>query len=178
MQSWKTRSRKQVFEAAPYVRVSVETVELPDGAVVDDFFQVDLLPFALIVPVMDDGQILTLRQYKHGPRRISPTFPAGFVEVGEPPLAAAQRELLEETGCVSDDWQPMGSFVDNGNQRGSEGHYFLARSCQRVQDPASGDLEEMVEEYWTPGDLDAALRDGEFAITHQVAAWGLARLYL
>ncbi|MBE1284555.1 MAG: NUDIX domain-containing protein [Rhodobacteraceae bacterium] len=178
MQSWRTLSRRSLFQAAPYVSVSVETVELPDNRVVEDFYQVDLAPCALIVPVMADGRILMLRQYKHGPRRVSLTFPAGFVEDQEPGLCAAKRELLEETGCRAAEWVSMGSYVDNGNQRGCQGHFFLAKGCQRVQPPASGDLEEMVEELWTAENLDAAVRKGEFAITHQVAAWGLARLYL
>ncbi len=178
MPPWKTLSRRLAFSAEPYVSIFVETVELPGGQVIDDFYQVDLRSFAMIVPVMDDGRLLMLRQYKHGPRRDSITFPAGFIDPGEDPLDAAKRELLEETGCAAATWQPMGHFVDNGNQRGCHGHFFLATGCHRVQPPASGDLEEMQEELHTPADLDAAIRAGDFAITHMVAAWGLARLYM
>ncbi len=158
------------------MQVSCETVELPNGQVVDDFYNVDLRNFALIIPVMEDGRVLLLRQYKHGPRRVSVTFPAGFVEEGEPALDAAQRELLEETGCVARTWQPLGSFVDNGNQQGSTGHYFLAHGCRRIQEPESGDLEEMQEEFWTMDEIDKGLLSGAFAISHNVSGWGLARI--
>ncbi|MGR3759132.1 NUDIX hydrolase [Roseobacteraceae bacterium NS-SX3] len=178
MKPWKTLSRKTVFDAAPYVQVAVETVELPDGRVVEDFYQIEARDFALIVPVMEDGRILMLRQYKHGPRRVSLTFPAGYVEAGEDMQEAAARELLEETGCVAAGWQALGSFASAGNQRHTTGHVFLATGCRRVQAPASGDLEEMAEELWAPADLDQSLRSGGFAIMHHVAAWGLARLYL
>ena len=177
MKPWKTLSRRRIFEAEPFVSVSVEEVELPDGQVVSDFYQVDLRSFVIVVPVMDDGRVLMLRQYKHGPRRESLTFPAGFIEAGEAPAEAVKRELLEETGCIAQDWISMGSFVDNGNQRGCEGHYFLARDCVRVQEPQSGDLEEMVEELLPPEEVDRAAREGDFAITHTVAAWGLAKLF-
>lgn len=178
LKSWKTRASRQVFDAAPYVEVRVETVELPDGRLIDDYYQVNLSPFAIIVTEMHDGRFVMLRQYKHGPKSVSLTFPAGYVEPGEPALHAAQRELLEETGCVADSWQAMGVFTDNGNQGGSQGSFFLARGCRKVQGANSGDLEVMQEVLLSAQELDAAMQNGGFAITHHVAAWGLARLYL
>ena len=178
LKPWVTNHSHTVFDAAPYLTVRVETVTLPDARVIDDFYQVDLRPFALIVAEMADGTFLMLRQYKHGPKRVSLTFPAGFVEDAEHPQKAAERELLEETGCKASFWEDMGTYRDNGNQGGCQGTFFLARGCQRVQPANAGDLEEMEEVFVTAEDLDHALKAGGFAITHHVAAWGLARLYL
>lgn len=175
MKAWKTRSSRTIFEAAPYVSVTQDTVELPDGRVIDDFFQLELRPFALVVPVTDEGRVIMLRQYKYGPREVCVTFPAGFIDPGEAPEAAARRELMEETGCDFERLVPMGHYVDNGNQRGCSGHYFLATGCRKVAQPNSGDLEEMQEELWTVAQLDDAMMNGGFSITHHVAAWGLAR---
>jgi len=178
MAHWKTRAVETVFEAAPYVKVVRETVELPNGQVVDDFYQLNLRDFALVVPVMQDGRILMLRQYKHGPRDVSVSFPAGMVDAGEDPEAGARRELMEETGVQAGELISLGSFVDNGNQRGCRGHYFLATGCKKVAEPASGDLEDMQEEMWTVQALDEALRRQEMSIIHHVAAWGMARMRL
>ena len=173
--TWKIRSKHVLLDKKPYLSVSVQSVELPDGRVVHDYYQVHLRPFALIVPMMGDGRFCLLRQYKHGPRRECLGFPAGHIDDGEDPLTAAKRELLEETGLVAIDWEPMGSFVDNGNQRGSEGHYFLARGCMRQQDPEPVDHEEMTELYLSAHDVNAAMHDGRVSVTHHVAAWGLVR---
>ncbi len=178
MESWKTLTSRTVFKADPYVRISVDSVELPDGRVVDDFYQVKLREFSLVVPVMEDGRILVIRQYKHGPRRSSITFPAGFVDPEETPYDAALRELVEETGCKAGTLMALGSFVDNGNQHGCRGNFFLARGCRLVQAPQSGDLEDMQAEYFSAPELDDAMQNGGFAITHMVAAWGLARMDL
>ncbi|MBO9408217.1 NUDIX hydrolase [Shimia sp. R9_1] len=178
MDVWKTKARETVFEAAPYVKVAKETVELPDGRLIDDFYQLELRSFALVVPVMKDGSVMMLRQYKHGPRKVSVTFPAGFIDPGEVPEVAAQRELMEETGLAVGTLIPMGSYVDNANQKGCEGHYFLAQGCRRVATPDAGDLEEMQEELWTIEELDRAMLNGDLAVTHHVAAWGMARLRL
>lgn len=175
---WKTLKTEYIFEQLPFLRVSRQMVELPGGKIVDDFYQVHLRTFATVVPVQEDGKIRVLRHYKHGPGRVVLGLPAGFVDPGEAPLAGAQRELLEETGLVSEDWTPLGTYVDNGNQRGCQGHYFLARGCRQVQEPDAGDLEEMQQLTMTPGELDAALKANDFGVVHQAANWAFARMYL
>ena len=99
------------------------------------------------------------------------------MENNEPPEIACKRELLEEAGLQSNDWQHLGEFVDNGNQRGCVGNYYVARNCRKVAEPDSGDLEEMQIVELGIDAVDEAYRQGQFALTHQIAAWSLARLY-
>ena len=178
LEPWKTLKTDVVFEVKPYFEIQKQVVALPGGKIVDDFYQVHLRTFASIVPVMEDGRVLVLRHYKHGPGRVVLGVPAGFVDPGEAPLDGAKRELLEETGLVSDDWVSLGSYVDNGNQRGCRGHYFLARGCRKVQAADAGDLEEMQAVLMTPDEVDAAIRGGEFGVIHQAANWAFARMEL
>ncbi len=178
MDPWKILKEKTVFEAAPYVRVVQQAVALPDGRTVDDFYQVHLNSFALIVPVLKDGRILVIRSYRHGAGKVVLSFPAGFVDEGEQPDAAARRELMEETGHRSGALVSLGSYVDNGNQRGSEGHFFLSKDCEWERAPDAGDLEEMSVETRTVEELDAALDRGDFGIVHSAAAWAFARRHL
>jgi ADP-ribose pyrophosphatase len=178
MTPWKQLSQRYIFERLPFIRVAQQTVELPDGKILKDFYQVHLRSFATVVPVMEDGTILTLRHYKHGPGRVCLGLPAGFIDPGEAPIDGAKRELLEETGAVSDDWVSLGHYVDNGNQRGCNGHYFLARGCRIIQDADSGDHEEMTQHCMPPEALDEALKSGEFGVVHQAANWAFARMYL
>ena len=174
--AWKVHSERTVFSRAPYFTVVEQTVETAAGQIIDDFYQVRLRSFGLVVPVLEDGRVLVIRQYKHGPGKVGLSFPAGFIEDGEDPAEGAKRELLEETGLVTDDLRPLGQFVDNGNQRGCLGHYFLGRACRQVQDPNPGDLEDFEYLTLTPSEIDAAIIAGQFNIIHHVAAWGLASL--
>jgi len=178
LDAWTVLAREQVFAARPYVAVARERVRTPNGTIVDDFYQVELATFAVCVPVAPDGRIVTMWQYKHGPRRIGLGFPAGFVEVDETPDSAGGRELLEETGYTAGRLESLGSYVDNGNQRGSLGHYFIAHDCTRTADPIADDLETADIRLMTPAAIDAALDAGDFAVIHHVAAWGLARTKL
>ena len=177
MDAWKTLKSKTVFDAPPFVKVVQETVDVGDGKIIDDFYQVRLRSFVTCVPVLPDGRLLTLRQYKHGPRQVSISFPAGFMEEGEDAETSCVRELLEETGYQPESMIALGSFVDNGNQQGCTGHYFIATGCHYVQEPDSGDLEEMEINTHTAADMDAAMFNGDMAIIHHVAAWGMARLW-
>ena len=97
---WKILGRKTagLCRATPFIEVSVETVELPDGRIVPDYHHLDAGEFVTILAETTAGTFLTLRQYRHGVRRIGLAFPGGRVDDNEAPLAAAQRELLEETG--------------------------------------------------------------------------------
>ena len=175
---WDVLAREEVFAARPYVAVARERIRTPAGVIVDGFYEVELASFALCVPVAQDGRIVTLWEYKHGPRRYGLGFPAGFVEPNEDADVACRRELREETGYVAEALVPLGKYVDNGNQRGSMGHYFVAHGCERVGDPVIDDLETGEVRLMTPDAIDAALADGDFAVVHHVAAWGLARARL
>ncbi len=176
MDHWKVLNKTTVFEAPPFVRVSKQQIALPDGRQIDDFYQIHLRPFAIVVPVLEDGRVLTIRQYKHGPGRVCLSFPGGFVDPGESAQEGAARELLEETGYQAQSWVSLGAYVDNGNQLGCQGHYFLATGCRQVQEPDGQDLEEMVQELHSMDTLDDTLWAGDFAITHSAAAWAFARM--
>lgn len=176
MKNWKTVDESIVFDAPPYLKVLKQTVEIPDGSHIDDFYQVHLRNFVVVVPLLQNGKILTIRQYKHGPGRVSLTFPAGFIDDGENPAEACVRELVEETGYEASSLVQLGEFVDNGNQRGCIGHYFFAADCVKVKEPNSGDLEEMSIEERSVCEVDQALKSGDISIIHHASVWSMARL--
>ncbi len=58
----------------------------------------------MVVPLLDDGRLVMERQYRYPLARVLLEFPAGKLEPGEPVLACAARELLEETGYTAGEW--------------------------------------------------------------------------
>ena len=139
--------REAVFSGGPIHEVAVETVQLPDGRIVSDYYQIRLPDYVLIYAEMPDGTVPLLRQYKHGLRRVCLAFPGGAIETDESPQGAARRELLEELGMVADHWEYLGALVANANQGCNTAHLFRAGGLRCVGDPASDDLEEAVVEY-------------------------------
>jgi ADP-ribose pyrophosphatase len=169
-EKWTSLDSRELLRVGNRLRVSEERVRLPDGREVNDFLQFTTPAFATILAALPDGRILCERQYKHGPRRVILTLPAGALEAGEDPLTGARRELLEETGYVSDEWTPLGGRVTHANAGGGVTHGFLARNCRKVAEPNSGDLEDMTIEIQTPADILAAFADGQMALASDAAA--------
>jgi ADP-ribose pyrophosphatase len=174
---WRTVARRDLLAAPPHrVAVWVETVELPDGRVIDDYYQAALADHVVIHASTADDRLVCLRQYRHGARRVGLTLPAGQIEAGEEPLAAAQRELLEETGYRSGAWTALGAYPISGTQGVATAHLFRAERAERVAAPRSGDLEDSLVETLAPAVVDRAVARGDFLILTDVAAIGLSRL--
>jgi ADP-ribose pyrophosphatase len=174
LQKWETLSRWEVADGRPWVRLWVDEVQLPDGRVVDDFFTIDMPDYVVVVALTPDVRVVVARNYKHGPRRVCLNLPAGYVEQGEDPLAAARRELLEETGYVPEEWVSLGSFTNDGNRGCGVGHLFLARQAQNVAEPNAGDLEEMEIGLMGLDEVIETVRRGDVAVLSVAAAIGLA----
>jgi ADP-ribose diphosphatase len=139
---WTVLDRAPRFAGGPIREVATERVRLPDGREIADYYRVTMPDFALVFAATDDGRLIMLRQYKHGPGQVCLMFPGGALGDGESPLDAARRELLEETGCVADRWTSYGAYVTNANQFCNRAHLFRADGCRRVSSPTSPDLEQ------------------------------------
>ena len=76
-------------------------LDLPDGReVVYDY--IDHRAGACVLPVTDDGRLLLVKQYRNSIDDITYEVPAGLINTGEKPEAAALRELEEETGYIAE----------------------------------------------------------------------------
>lgn len=175
LKPWRTLSRRFVFKT-PRIAIHSETVELPDGRVVDDYEQYDMASFALVLAQTADGSVICERQYKHGLRRVCLTLPGGQTIPGEDPLAAAQRELLEETGYRAETWRSLGAYCTHANQGGATVHYFHAQGARPVQPPNSGDLEDMIIETLPPDRFLAEISAGGFPVIADLALVALVLL--
>jgi ADP-ribose pyrophosphatase len=178
MRPWRTLARRTLLSRPPWMEVGDERVALPDGREVDGFLWVRARDFVAIVAITEREEVILLRAYKHGTRSISLAAPAGYLESGEEPVAAAKRELREETGHASEDWTSLGRYVVDGNYGVATEHIFLARGARKVSEPASGDLEEMETVIVPLAEVSDYLRRGEVVQLSSAAALALAALEL
>jgi len=171
---WKIISSKTVFEQNPWLRVISEDVELPDGRIVEGYLRLEAPDFVMITPANQQEEIGLIRSYKHGLKSTDIQPPAGYIDKGETPLEAAKRELLEETGSLSQHWQSLGSYVIAGNRGAGKAHFFLATDCEQVAEPDPGDL-EIQEVLWVPiSKVREKWEKGQFSQLSSSAILGLA----
>ncbi|MEQ1557295.1 MAG: NUDIX hydrolase [Gallionella sp.] len=86
-----------------FIQVHKDTVRLPDGAVATREY-IKHPGAVAILALLDNGKLVMERQYRYPPQREFIELPAGKIDDGEDILTTAQRELLEETGYVANEW--------------------------------------------------------------------------
>lgn len=174
LKPWDSLQRREVFSDPPWVRVFKERVRLPSGRVIENFYDLRLNDYAAPIAQTDSGKILAVRVYKHGAKQVSLMLPGGGVEPGESPLAAAQRELLEETGYQAETWQPLGSFIHDANHYLCKGHFFLARGARPAAPARHTDDEVLQLVEMTPAEIMAAIQNGEVLMVGAACGFLLA----
>ncbi len=178
MQPWKTLSRRTILNHSKYLIVENHIVELPDGRVISDWPWLITPDYVNILAVTEDGTFLCFRQTKYAVDGTSLAPVGGYLEPGEAPLAAAQRELLEETGYQAAEWIDLGHYVVDGNRGAGTAYLFLARGARRVTEPSPDDLEELNLLRLKRSELEAALAAGEFKLLPWAAVVTLALRYI
>ena len=131
MDKWKTTCSQELLDTK-WVKVRKDAVELPNGQHIDDFYAITINEAAAIVALDDDGNIILKKEYRHCYGRDLIEIPAGGFERGEEGLEVAKRELLEETGYVSDDWQFIGRTVESSAKLTNYMHIYFADHCRKV----------------------------------------------
>jgi ADP-ribose pyrophosphatase len=172
-ETWERLRSETLFET-PYFALRSDRLRLPGGAVKDPYYVVERSDATIIFPLTREGKVVLVRQYRPPLERMELGLPAGLVEDGEKPEAAARRELIEETGYSGGEWELLGSLASSPSLKDNWAYLFLARGVEETSEP-DPDEHELVEVVKVPvEELMALIRGGEIVSSSGVAAIMLA----
>ncbi len=172
--AWKTRSRRVILQHSKYLTVELHTVELPDGRVIEDWPWLVTPDFINVAAVTAEGRFICLRQTKYAVEGETLAPVGGYLEPGEEPLAAARRELLEETGYQAPDWTFLGRYAVDGNRGAGQAYLYLARNAQKVAVPNADDLEDQQVLLLSRSEVVEAVWAGRFKVASWTAVMALS----
>lgn len=172
---------------------------LPDGNVFEPFYSYSRRDYVIIVASDCDGNYLCVRQFRQGIKEVTTEFPAGGLErsdgkeyristvdasqkvaasrdaFSEEALAAAKRELLEETGYSSSEWTHLITIPSNATIADNFAYVYMAKNCRKAGRQHLDETEFLNVELHTEQEIEEMIRTGRFQQAVHVMAWLLAK---
>ena len=105
--AWKV-VKSEYLARKPWFTVRHERIELPDGRSIPDYYVFEYPDWVNVIAITKEGKFVFIDQYRHGLGETNYEIPAGVAEPDDASmLAAAQRELAEETGYGGGEWREL-----------------------------------------------------------------------
>jgi len=168
-------SARTVFRG-PVFQVTRDEVQEPSG--IRAKRDIVRHPGSVVVLAIDDSQheprVLLERQFRYAARQNLWELPAGRIDEGESELAAAKRELIEETGYTAERWSYLGSVEPNPAFQDNLCHHWLAEGARRTHDLELDSGEDIEVAELSLEEVRAAVARGE--IRHSLVLTALARV--
>lgn len=153
----------------------IDTLRNPRNGQTFDRLVLESVDWVNVVALDTHGRSLMIRQFRFGVGYNTLETPGGMVDPGEDSKTAAARELLEETGYRSDNWQYLGAVEPNPAFHNHLCHHWLATDVEltKPQDLGAGEAIEL--EFMSQEQVRDAVMCGE--LKHALALSALARVF-
>ena len=128
-----------------------------------------------VVAVTPEQKIVVVKQFRFGVSKTTVEVPAGIMEKGETPEQAARRELEEETGYTSTNWQYLGWFEANAAFLNNSCHFFLALDVVKTHSVNLDEGEDISVDELSFDELNQTIEQGKMRNALSVLA--LSRVF-
>jgi ADP-ribose pyrophosphatase len=166
---------EEIIDENPYWKHKKDIFEKPNGEQ-GEYHYGETPGAVMLVPIMEDGKIMLIRQYRYLTGRYSVEFPCGGMKSGEKPQEAAARELKEETGGIIDDSISVGSFEPSNGWIKDLTHIYIVHVSELI-DQQLDEAEDIEVLYRRPDEISTMIRQNEISCGQTLAAWAMAQNY-
>ena len=157
---WKVLESEYIIQR-PWLTAKREKLELPDGRIVPEYYVLEYPDWVNVIAVTEDGRMVMERQYRHAAGRTNYEIPCGVMEANETPLAAAKRELEEETGYGGGEWMELMQLYANPSSMNNVTHCFLAKGVKKVTSAHLDATEELSVHIFSQEEVQEMVLSGQ-----------------
>lgn len=168
--AWKL-IQSRIDRRFPIFNLRIDRACSPRTAIEHDFYVLEAADWVNVIPLTAGGDVVLVRQYRHGLRDLCLEIPGGIIEASDSPQEAAHRELFEETGYQAAEMLPLDYVYPNPAFLNNRCYTFLAKDVilkgRQIQDEKE-DIEVILKPL---KEIPALIREGHIRHSLVVAAF-------
>jgi 8-oxo-dGTP pyrophosphatase MutT (NUDIX family) len=170
--AWRTLASKIVV-SNDWLSLRADTCETAEGVRIDPFYVIETSDVVLTIALTHDRELVLVRQYRHGFGATTLEFPAGRMEKGEDPVAASQRELLEETGYSGCTARLLHSLSPDTLRNTNRLYVVVIEDVEKTAEPKDDPVERLETRLWPLAEHQRLYLEPEFVHSSQVGAFAI-----
>lgn len=174
-ETWKRVKSEEIADCRVF-KVREDFCERASDRKESTFYVVECPDWVNVVALTKKKEVVLIEQYRHGTEEITLEIPGGMIDGDENHEAAAERELLEETGYSSNELIYLGKSRPNPAIQNNWMHHFLALDCERTQETSFDEHESVITKIVPFNQIENLIKNGE--ITHSLVISAFHYLFL
>lgn len=132
---WRVEASRHVIDHR-WLRVRADDCVTAEGVRIAPFFVTEPPDWVIVIAIDADDRLVLVDQYRHGWAVTSRELPTGAIDPKDAdPIAAARRELLEETGYGGGEWRLVATLAPNPATQSNRCHAVLASGVSVIAEP-------------------------------------------
>lgn len=133
---WQILASEYLFKET-WFTIRKDRCKTEEGKIIDPYYVYEFPTWVTALPMTENGEVLLIKQYRHGIQQTIIEIPGGCVDNTDPDLESAiRREILEETGYAFSSYDYLGKISPNPSTNDNWMHMFLAQGGKKVQEVA------------------------------------------
>ncbi|TLX68691.1 MAG: NUDIX hydrolase [Thaumarchaeota archaeon] len=165
---WKFESTRKIY-SNNYIELYEDIIDIKSRKKI--YTRAKRKNYSTIVPFISDNEILVIKSYRHLVNSYQIEAPSGYIETGETPIAAAARELKEETGYKANNIISLDSYTLDYTMFEQRGNLFIAYDLVNERNQELGMMEIIEPMILTIDEIRKLLINGKILNASSIVAF-------